>query len=69
MPDRFENQLWIEPVGNLVIARLRGSPTAELLEECQRGVIVLVRETGFTRAIYAALKPHDKKARGEPLVQ
>lgn len=34
MPDRFENQLWVEPVGNLVIARLRGSLTAELLEEC-----------------------------------
>ena len=56
MPDRFDNQLWVEPVGNLVIARLRGSPTAELLEECQRRVIVLVRETGFTRAIYDALE-------------
>lgn len=56
MPDRFENQLWVEPIGNLVIARLRGSPTAELLEECQRRVMLLARETGFTRAIYDALE-------------
>ena len=56
LKSQFENQLWVEPVGNLVIARLRGSPTAELLEECQRRVMVLVRETGFTRAIYDALE-------------
>ena len=32
-------QLWVEPVGNLIIARLRGQPTAELLRECQERVI------------------------------
>ena len=28
-------QLWVEVVGDLIIARVRGEPTAALLRECQ----------------------------------
>ena len=54
--DLFDKQLWVEPIGNLIIARLRGAPTTELFEECQRRVVLLAQETGLTRAIYDALE-------------
>jgi len=51
-------QLWVEPVGNLIIARLRGLPTEELLRECQARVLELVRETGKHCVLYDALEMH-----------
>lgn len=49
-------QLWIEPVENLIIARIRGIPTEALLEECQTRVLALVRETEQGRVLYDALE-------------
>jgi hypothetical protein len=49
-------QLWIEVVGDVVIARLRGEPTAELLSECQRRVVELVRDSRRGRVLYDALE-------------
>jgi hypothetical protein len=31
----MNGQLWVEVVGDLIIARVRGEPTEELLRECQ----------------------------------
>jgi hypothetical protein len=36
-------QLWVEVVGELIIARVRGEPTESLLRECQERVLFLVR--------------------------
>jgi len=33
----MNDQLWIEPVGDLIIARLRGEPTEALLRTCPHG--------------------------------
>lgn len=41
----MENQLWIEPVGEVIIARMRGIPTEALLRECQERILDLVKDT------------------------
>jgi hypothetical protein len=40
-----DSQLWIEPVGGVIIARMRGTPTETLLKECQERILALVRDT------------------------
>jgi hypothetical protein len=49
-------QLWIEPVGELIIARVRGIPSETLLRECQARVLSLVEETGRNRVLYDVLE-------------
>lgn len=51
--------LWVEPVGGLIVARLRGVPTEALLQECQRRVIQIARDTSHApvhRVLYDALE-------------
>lgn len=52
----MDGQLWVEPVGDLIIARLRGVPNADLLRECQEQVLLLVQDTGRGRVLYDALE-------------
>lgn len=52
----MEGQLWIEPVGAIIIARLRGLPTVDLLAECQSRVVDLLRETAKPLVLYDALE-------------
>jgi hypothetical protein len=51
-----DNQLWVELVGDLIIARLRGQPTPELLRVCQEKVLFLARDAGRARVLYDALE-------------
>ena len=41
----MKDQLWIEPVGGVIIARMRGVPTEALLKECQERILNLVKDT------------------------
>lgn len=50
------SQLWIEPVGPIIVARLRGVPTAALLKEGQERILSLVRDTGRGNVLYDALE-------------
>ena len=50
------SQLWVEPVGDLIIARVRGVPTEELLRECQERVLALAGESQRLRVLYDALE-------------
>ena len=52
----MEGQLWVERVGDLVVARVRGEPTALLLQECQERVLRLVRDTGRGKVLYDTLE-------------
>lgn len=52
----MESQLWVEPVGSVIIARLRGLPTVELLADCQRRVLGLIEDTGKPLVLYDALE-------------
>ena len=49
------DQVWVEVVGQLVIARLRGEPNEEVLRECQERVLSLVRD-GPGKVLYDALE-------------
>jgi hypothetical protein len=53
--------LWVELSGDIIIARLRGEPTVELLEDCQRQVVQLARDAGRAKVLYDVLEmvpPH-----------
>jgi hypothetical protein len=52
----MSDQLWIEPVGGIIIARMRGTPTEELLKECQRIVVELLQQTAKPLVLYDALE-------------
>lgn len=55
----MDGQLWIEPVGDLIIARVRGQPSETLLRECQDRVLQIVRDTGTStvhNVLYDALE-------------
>jgi hypothetical protein len=57
----MQDQLWVEPVGDLIIARLRGVPTEAILSECQDRVLQLVKDTGHGKVLYDGLElepPH-----------
>ncbi len=50
--------VWVEISGDIIIARLRGEPTVELLQECQSQVVQLAREAGRARVLYDVLEMH-----------
>jgi hypothetical protein len=52
----MEGQLWVEVVGDLIIARVRGLPTQALIRECQDKVLFLVRDAGRGNVLYDALE-------------
>lgn len=49
-------QVWVELSGALIIARIRGVPTEDLLRECQNRVIQLAKDTGRGHVLYDALE-------------
>jgi hypothetical protein len=52
----MQDQLWVEPVGDLIIARLRGVPTEALLKECQERVLLLLQDTRRGKVLYDGLE-------------
>lgn len=50
------NQLWVEPVGEIIVVRVRGVPSEALLRECHERAESLINETGITRILYDALE-------------
>ena len=49
-------QIWVELVGDLVIARVRGEPTEQLLEELQKKILFLAQDAGRARVLYDTLE-------------
>jgi hypothetical protein len=52
----MNSQLWVEAVGNLIIARIRGVPTEALISECQDRVLLLVKGTAHNLVLYDTLE-------------
>ncbi|KRB80999.1 STAS/SEC14 domain-containing protein [Noviherbaspirillum sp. Root189] len=52
-------QLWVEPVGRIITARIRGKCTEEILRECQDRVVELVKDTQQVKVLYDALEMED----------
>lgn len=48
-------QLWIESVGDIIVARMRGEMSEAMLIETHQRVLAMANETGHTKAIYDAL--------------
>lgn len=51
-----QQNLWVEPVGGVIVARLRGQCTAAILQECQRRVLALAKDTQHVKVLYDALE-------------
>jgi hypothetical protein len=49
-------QVWVECVGDLIVARMRGAVSAGVLRECQERVVALARESERQRVLYDALE-------------
>lgn len=54
-----KQQLWVEPVGEIVLARLRGKCDEEVLKECQDRVLELLKDTNKIKILYDALELED----------
>jgi len=48
--------LWVEPVGKLVVARIRGDATEEVLRSCQSKVLAIIADTGIRCVLYDLLE-------------
>jgi hypothetical protein len=51
-----EGHFWVELVGDLVVARVRGEPTEEILRKAQEQVVFLVKDAGRGKVLYDALE-------------
>lgn len=56
MPRAEKSEMWVELVGELIIARVRGVPTEALLREVQARVIQIVKDTGKVCVLYDGLE-------------
>jgi hypothetical protein len=52
----MEGQLWVEIVGEIIVARVRGRPTIEIIRECHDRVLLLVTEAGRGKVLYDVLE-------------
>lgn len=52
----YSEQVWVELVGGLIIARLRGVPTDDVIAECHRRIVLLQTDTLCNRVLYDALE-------------
>jgi hypothetical protein len=48
--------LWVELKGNIIIARLRGVPSQEILKKCQETIFQIAHDTGSRLILYDALE-------------
>jgi hypothetical protein len=48
--------LWVELVGDLIVARVRGQPTEKLLRDCHDQVLFLVKDAGRGKVLYDTLE-------------
>lgn len=49
-------QFWVEPLGSIVIARLRGEYGESLLKELHERVVLVLKDTGHARVLYDTLE-------------
>lgn len=54
-----QQQLWVEPVGEIITARIRGHCTEEILKECQDRVLELAKDTQQVKVLYDTLEMED----------
>lgn len=55
-PSSPRGAVWVEPVGGIIVARIRGLATVDLIRECEMRIVALQNDTGFDRIMYDALE-------------
>lgn len=48
--------LWVELVGSVIVARIRGTPTEALIRSCQSKIVSILHDTDRKRIMYDALE-------------
>lgn len=51
-----QQKLWIEAVGQIIVVRLRGECTEQVLTEMHQRVLQLIEDTGQSRILYDGLE-------------
>lgn len=51
-----EGSIWVDLVGNVIVARARGVLTPDLIRDCQARVVALANSSGCRRIMYDALE-------------
>lgn len=51
-----QQQLWVELVGDIIVARIRGKCTEHILTECQGRVLDLAKDTRQVKVLYDTLE-------------
>ncbi len=52
----LNSQLWIEPVGDIIIVRFRGVFNEDLIVECQKRLLQLLKDTQIRNVLYDILE-------------
>ena len=52
----MQSGAWVELVGDIIIARIRGVPTEALVRDCQDRVLSLLKDTEYRKVLYDALE-------------
>lgn len=58
----MDGSYWVELVGDVIVARVRGQPTPEIIRSCQDAVLTLLRDTTRSRILYDTLEMLDPTA-------
>lgn len=56
---QMNQQLWVEPVGDIVLARMRGRCDVETIKEIHQRVFELVKDTHQVKVLYDGLEMED----------
>jgi hypothetical protein len=59
---KASENIWVELVGNVIIARIRGVPSDASIRECQSRLVALLADTGCKRIMYDALELENPSA-------
>ena len=52
----MSGHIWVELVGDLVVARVRGEPNEDILRQAQEQVLFLVKDAGRGKVLYDTLE-------------
>lgn len=52
----MKGQAWVDVVGDIIMARVRGEPNEQILRDCQERVLFLVKDAGRGKVLYDTLE-------------
>jgi hypothetical protein len=52
----MQGTLWVDLVGDLIVARFRGEPSIDLIKECHDQVLILAKESDRKKVLYDVLE-------------